>query len=83
MLSWSISPDMTGPRITIVYADGRYKVFRNGEQLRVPMSTGKTLPVEFETREAAEGYRRAFLILFTEPQPSTGTPNRHPRNTAP
>jgi hypothetical protein len=63
MFSWSVSPDMTGPQITIVYADDRYKVFRNGEQLRVPMSTGKTLPVEFETREAAEGYVRVYKIM--------------------
>ncbi len=51
------------PTITIVFADGRFKVFRNGEQIRVPMSTGKTLPVEFETREAAEGYVRVYKIM--------------------
>ncbi len=79
----SVSPDMTRPRITIVHEDGLFRVIKDGKQIQVAMSTGKTLPVEFGTREAAEGYRRAFLILFTEPQPSTGTPNRHPRNTAP
>jgi hypothetical protein len=51
------------PRITIVHADDRYKVFKDGEQIRVPMSTGKTLPVEFETREAAEGYVRVYKIM--------------------
>jgi hypothetical protein len=51
------------PLLTIVHADGRFKVFRNGEQIRVPMSTGKTLPVEFETREAAEGYVRVYKIM--------------------
>ncbi len=51
------------PRITIVYADGRYKVLRDGEQIRVPMSTGRTLPVEFETMEAAEGYVRVYKIM--------------------
>jgi hypothetical protein len=53
------------PRITIVYADGRFKVLKNGEQIREPMSTGKTLPVEFETREAAEGYIRVYKIMTT------------------
>lgn len=51
------------PTITIVHADGRYKVLKDGEQIRVPMSTGKTLPVEFETREAAEGYVRVYRII--------------------
>jgi hypothetical protein len=52
------------PTITIVYADHRYKVLRDGEQIRVPMSTGKTLPVEFETREAAKCYVRVYRKLF-------------------
>jgi hypothetical protein len=68
---------MPRPHLTIVHADHRYKVFQDGKQIQVAMSTGKTLPVEFETREAAEGYRRAFLILFTEQQPSAGSSNRH------
>lgn len=51
------------PTLTIIHADGRFKVLRNGEQIRVPMSTGKTLPVEFETREAAEGYVRVYKII--------------------
>jgi hypothetical protein len=51
------------PMITIQHADGRFKVLRDGEQIRVPMSTGKTLPVEFETREAAEGYVRVYRII--------------------
>lgn len=51
------------PLLTIVHADDRYKVFKDGEQLSVPMSTGKTLPVEFETREAAEGYVRIYTIM--------------------
>ena len=51
------------PQITIIYADGRFKVLKNGEQIRVPMSTGKTLPVEFETRGAAEGYVRVYRII--------------------
>jgi hypothetical protein len=38
-------------------------VLKNGEQIMVPMSTGKTLPVEFETREAAEGYVRVYRIM--------------------
>ncbi len=54
------------PRINIVHADDRYKVFKDGEQIRVPMSTGKTLPVEFETREAAEGYVRVYKIMTRE-----------------
>ena len=51
------------PMITIHHADGRFKVLRNGEQIRVPVSTGKILPVEFETREAAEGYVRVYRII--------------------
>ncbi len=51
------------PLLTIVHADGRFKILRDGEQIRVPMSTGKTLPVEFETREAAEGYVRVYKIM--------------------
>ncbi len=58
------------PMITIVHADGRFKVFRNGEQIRVPMSTGKMLPVEFETREAAEGYVRVYKIMTQRLSPS-------------
>ena len=53
------------PMITIHHADGRFKVLKNGEQIRVPMSTGRTLPVEFETREAAEGYVRVYKIITT------------------
>lgn len=49
--------------LTIIHADGRFKVLKNGEQIRVPMSTGRTLPVEFETREAAEGYVRVYKII--------------------
>lgn len=49
--------------LTIIHANGRFKVLKNGEQIRVPMSTGKTLPVEFETREAAEGYARVYKII--------------------
>jgi hypothetical protein len=51
------------PMITIHHANGRFKVLKNGEQIRVPMSTGKPLPVEFETREAAEGYVRVYKIM--------------------
>jgi hypothetical protein len=51
------------PLLTIVHADHRFKVLKNGKQIRVPMSTGKTLPVEFETREAAEGYVRVYTIM--------------------
>ena len=51
------------PMITIINADGRFKVLKDGEQIRVPMSTGKTLPVEFETREAAEGYIRVYQSI--------------------
>lgn len=51
------------PKITILHTDGRFKVLKDGEQIRVPMSTGKTLPVEFATREAAEGYVRVYKII--------------------
>lgn len=51
------------PKITIIHANGRFKVLKDGEQILVPMSTGKTLPVEFETREAAEGYVRVYKII--------------------
>jgi hypothetical protein len=51
------------PLLTIVHADDRFKVFKDGEQIRVPMSTGMTLPVEFDTREAAEGYVRVYTIM--------------------
>jgi hypothetical protein len=77
MLPRSVFDDMTQPRLTIVHSNNVYKVLQDGEQISVPMSTGKTLSIEFETREAAEGYRRAFLILFTEQQPSAGSSNRH------
>ncbi len=50
-------------KITIHHADDQFKVLKNGEQIRVPMSTGKTLPVEFETRKAAEGYVRVYKIM--------------------
>lgn len=53
------------PMIIVVFADGRFKVLNDGEQIRVLMSTGKTLPVEFETREAAEGYVRVYKIMTT------------------
>ena len=55
--------DMLMPKITIIHADGRFKVLKNREQIWVPMSTGQTLPVEFETREAAEGYVRVYKII--------------------
>ena len=51
--------------LTIIHEDGRFQVLKNGEQIMVPMSTGKTLPVEFETREAAEGYVRVYKIITT------------------
>jgi len=51
------------PTLTIIHADGRFKVLKDGEQIRVPMSNGRTLPVEFETREAAEGYVRVYKII--------------------
>jgi hypothetical protein len=54
---------MLMPKITIIHADGRYKVLKDSKQIRVPLSTGKTLPVEFETREAAEGYVRVYKIM--------------------
>ena len=53
------------PKLTIIHAEGRYKVLKDGEQIRVPVRTGKTLPVEFETREAAEGYVRGYRIITT------------------
>jgi hypothetical protein len=56
---------MLMPMIIVVFADGRFKVLNDGEQIRVLMSTGKTLPVEFETREAAEGYVRVYKIMTT------------------
>ena len=54
------------PTLTIVHADGRFKVLKDGKQIRVPMSTGKTLPVEFETREAAEGYIRVYRSFTSQ-----------------
>ena len=51
------------PTLTIVHADGRFKVLKDGEPARLPMSTGQTLVVEFETREAAEGYVRIYRII--------------------
>ena len=53
------------PKLTIIHAEGRYKVLKDGEQIRVPVRTGKILPVEFETREAAEGYVRVYKITTT------------------
>ena len=49
--------------LTVVHADGVYKVYRNGKQLRVAMSTGKRTPVQFEHREAAEGYVRIYRAI--------------------
>lgn len=57
------SGDTLMPMITIHHADGRFKVLKNGEQIRVPMSTGQSLPVEFQTREAAEGYATVYSII--------------------
>ena len=51
------------PTLTIVHADGRYKVLKDGKQMRVPMSTGNTMPVEFEHRAAAEGYIRVYRSI--------------------
>ena len=51
------------PQISIVHANGRFIVLKDGAQIHVPMSSGKTLPVEFETREAAEGYARAYKVI--------------------
>jgi hypothetical protein len=51
------------PALTIVHENDRFKILENGEQIRMPMSTGKTLPVEFETREAAVGYIRVYKIM--------------------
>ena len=50
-------------RLTIVHADGLFKVLKNGDQIRVPMNTGRTLPVEFEAGEAAAGYVRIYRII--------------------
>ena len=50
-------------QISIVRADGRFKVLKNGKQIIVPMSTGKSLPVEFQTRETAEGYVRVYKLI--------------------
>ena len=61
--SVSIGDTTLRSTLTIVHEDGRFKVLKDGEQVRVPMSTGKTLPVEFETREAAEGYVRVYKIM--------------------
>jgi hypothetical protein len=58
------------PTITIVFADDRFKVMKDGEQIRVPMSTGRTLPVEFTTQEAAEGYVRVYKIMTRGRKPS-------------
>jgi len=51
------------PTITIVHAHCCYKVIEDGEQIRVPISTGRTLPLQFETREAAEGYVRVYKVV--------------------
>ena len=66
------------PLLTIVHADHHYKVFKDGEQIRVAMSTGKSLPVEFETREAAEGYVRVYKILTRGRARSRGKPRKQP-----
>ena len=55
--------DMLMHTLTIIHADGRFKVLENGERIWVPISTGQTLPVEFETREAAEGNVRVYRIM--------------------
>jgi len=47
------------PRITIVHADDCFKVFKNAEQIPVPTSTGKTLPVELEARGSGRGRQLA------------------------
>ena len=54
------------PRITIVHADGRYKVKKDGEQIRGPRSTGRTLPVQFDTTKAAEGYVRVYKVVVSK-----------------
>ncbi len=51
------------PQISILHADGHFKVLNDGKQIIVRMSTGKSLPVEFQTREAAEGYARVYRII--------------------
>jgi len=69
------------PTLTIVHADGRFKVLKNGEQVQVLMSSGKTLPVEFETREAAEGYVRAYKIITSTRTRSSKYKNTLARST--
>lgn len=79
------------PMITIHHADGRFKVLKNGEQIRVPMSTGETPPVEFETREAAgvcEGlqdhHERAGTITSVSTEASLSRPeSEHPAGCIP
>lgn len=44
---------------SIIQVDGLFKIYENGKQLRLKAQSGKLLPVEFDTREAAEGFVRA------------------------
>jgi hypothetical protein len=62
------------PTLTLVHVDGVYKVYHNGKPLRVLMSSGKMLAVEFETREAAEGYVRVCRIITAWEQLSRSRP---------
>jgi hypothetical protein len=45
--------------LSIISEDGLFKVFENNQPLRIKSKNGKVMPVEFETKEAAEGFARA------------------------
>jgi hypothetical protein len=46
-------------RLSIISKDGLFKVFEHDQPLRIKSKNGKVMPVEFETKEAAEGFVRA------------------------
>jgi hypothetical protein len=45
--------------LSIISEEGLFKVFEHGQPLRIKSKNGKVFPVEFGTREAAEGFIRA------------------------
>jgi hypothetical protein len=52
-------------RFSIIPEDGLFKVFEHDQPLRIKSKNGKVMPVEFETRQAAEGFVRAQEVFRT------------------
>jgi hypothetical protein len=50
-------------KFSIIRENGVFRVFEYGEPLRIKSQNGTVMPVEFETKEAAEGFVRAQEVF--------------------